>query len=268
MDDNLDVKNRPENQGLRKTLLQAPLAFYQKLGADLQAGADSSPEDQTRLADSYYKLATLNREIGSQADALKEYGEAVAILDALVPVVPESMRADTHDKLAKLLAELGTLQSVSNGLNEASMESYPADAPCFWIETLVHEKPQNVEHRASLARLLVNIASSQALAGKVDPALESLDRGADRAGGGSPARAGQCQRGRATGASSGSAVRCSAATGGSFPKRSPRCRTRSRSRSRWHWGIPNTCRQLVLSEIYAALAHIRRKHGRGGGLGG
>ena len=30
VDGNLDVKNRPENEALRKTLLQAPLAFYQK----------------------------------------------------------------------------------------------------------------------------------------------------------------------------------------------------------------------------------------------
>src|SRR5262249_35209697 len=36
VDGNLDVKNRPENEALRKTLLQAPLAFYQKLRDDLK----------------------------------------------------------------------------------------------------------------------------------------------------------------------------------------------------------------------------------------
>src|SRR5580704_17959294 len=44
VDRNLDVKNRPENEALRKSLLQGPLGYYQKLRDDLNASGDASPE--------------------------------------------------------------------------------------------------------------------------------------------------------------------------------------------------------------------------------
>src|ERR1700722_7094231 len=79
VDRNLDVKNRSENEALRKALLQAPLGYYRKLRDDLNASGDASPEARTQLGDAYLKLASLNHDIGSQADALKEFDEATTL---------------------------------------------------------------------------------------------------------------------------------------------------------------------------------------------
>ncbi len=50
VDGNLDVKNRPENETLRKAFLQAPLAYYQKLRDELRGGGDAGPEVRAQLA--------------------------------------------------------------------------------------------------------------------------------------------------------------------------------------------------------------------------
>jgi serine/threonine-protein kinase len=175
VDDHLDVKNRPENQSLRKTLLQAPLAFYQKLRDDLQAGADSGPEARTKLADAYYKLATLNREIGSQKDALEAYNEAVTLLDPLVSEVPQAKRADLHEKLASALADRGALQMVSSGMANAALESLGRARQLH--EDQLRDEPKNVDARVSLAKVLSNTAAIESRTGKVDTALATLHKG-------------------------------------------------------------------------------------------
>jgi hypothetical protein len=92
VDRNLDIKNQPENTALRKTLLRAPLVFYQRLRDDLRNGSDSSPEARAKLADAYLRLSSLTGDISSLTDALHAADEAVTLFEPLVQDGPESLR--------------------------------------------------------------------------------------------------------------------------------------------------------------------------------
>ncbi len=123
VDRNLDVKNRPENEALRKALLQAPLGYYQKLRDDLNAGGDASPETRTQLGDAYLKVGSLNYDIGSQADALKELDEAANLYERLFREAPAEQKPKYRARLARTLAERGELQSSSSNMNAQAFES-------------------------------------------------------------------------------------------------------------------------------------------------
>ena len=106
----------PRTTGCAKTLLQAPLAFYQKLRDDLSANADTGPETRAKLADAYFNLATIDRQIGSQPDALKAYEEAVVLLEPLLQAPSPAKAAELRTKLATVLHGRGQLQSDSKDL--------------------------------------------------------------------------------------------------------------------------------------------------------
>jgi serine/threonine-protein kinase len=175
VDGNLDVKNRPENEGLRKTLLLAPLAFYQKLRDDLRDGGDSGPEARTKLADAYFQLGSLDRDIGSQTDALKAYDEAVTLLEALANETPQPQGPGLRGQLARALNDRGELQSVSKALTAAALESLRRARELRGAE--VREKPQSVAARVDLARTLDDIALLEARKGDADTALATLREG-------------------------------------------------------------------------------------------
>jgi eukaryotic-like serine/threonine-protein kinase len=172
VDGNLDVKNRPENEGLRKTLLQAPLAFYQKLRDDLSANADAGPETRAKLADAYYNLATIDRQIGSQPDALKAYDEAVVLLEPLLQGPSPAKAAELRTKLASVLHDRGQLQSDSKDLAAKAVDSL-GRARELW-EAALNEHPDDISLRVSLAGTLDGLATLESRKGNVDAALATL----------------------------------------------------------------------------------------------
>jgi serine/threonine-protein kinase len=172
VDDNLDVKSRPENAGLRKQLLQAPLAFYKKLRDDLKDGDDNRPEARAKLADAYYHLAALNRDLGSQSDALTAFDEATALLEPLTRAAPEADQARLREQLARALVEQGELQSDSKALTAAALESLGRARTLR--EAAARDNPSDVAARVELARTLDIIALLQARGGDVDAALATL----------------------------------------------------------------------------------------------
>ena len=142
VDRNLDVKNRPENEALRKALLQAPLGYYQKLRDDLNASGDASPETRTQLGDAYLKVGSLNYDIGSQADALKELDEAARLYERLFREVPAEQKPKYRARLARTLAERGELQSSSSNMNALAFESLHRSRELQ--EACVHDNPADV----------------------------------------------------------------------------------------------------------------------------
>ncbi len=170
VDGNLDVKNRPENEALRKTLLQAPLAFYQKLRDDLKASVEVVPENRAKLADAYLQLATLDKDVGSQADALKAYDEAVDLLEPLSRDAALPQRDALRVRLARALNDRGELQSVSNSLAPAALESFRRAREIL----RAHLPERDVAARLELARTLGDVANTQAKKGDVDAALATL----------------------------------------------------------------------------------------------
>src|SRR5262249_46487022 len=61
---NPQLKNDPELDDLRKTLLKEPLAFFKSLRDRLQADRDTRPESLVRLANAVHEYAHLTDEIG------------------------------------------------------------------------------------------------------------------------------------------------------------------------------------------------------------
>jgi eukaryotic-like serine/threonine-protein kinase len=175
VDGNLDVKNRPENEGLRKTLLQAPLSFYQKLRDDLRAGGDVGAQGQAKLADAYLNLASIDSDIGSQSDALTAYGEAGALLDALVRAAPPAGAAKLRGQLAHALGDRGALESETKGMSAAAAASLQR-AKEMW-ETAIRENPADVGSRVALAKTLDGLARLESRKENVDGALTGLRQG-------------------------------------------------------------------------------------------
>jgi serine/threonine protein kinase len=169
---NLDVQNRPENSALRKALLQAPLAFYKRLRDDLRASEESGPKSRAKLADAYLKLAELDGEIGSQAEALKAYDEAVALLETPPAGALDTLRSGFRDRLAEALGERGKLQGDSNAMTDAALKSLQRARELR--EARLQEDPGDIASRVSLAGVLGDVARIQTKRGETDAALETL----------------------------------------------------------------------------------------------
>jgi eukaryotic-like serine/threonine-protein kinase len=172
VDGNLDVKNRPENEALRKALLQAPLGYYQKLRDDLNASGDASPETRTQLGDAYFKLGSLNYNIGSQADALKEFDEAASLYERLFREAPAEQKSKYRARLARTLAERGELQSSSSNMNSLAFDSLHRSRDLQ--EASIHDDPADMSARKTLARVLYSLAGLEGRKGKLDSALNTL----------------------------------------------------------------------------------------------
>ncbi|MBY0397720.1 MAG: serine/threonine-protein kinase, partial [Thermoleophilia bacterium] len=111
--ENPELKDRPELESLRRTLLKEPLAFFRSLRDRLQADGDTRPESLARLGTASFDLAILTREIGDVRDALTAHREALAVRQKLAddhPEVPEyrSDLADSHHGLGELRFRLAT----------------------------------------------------------------------------------------------------------------------------------------------------------------
>jgi serine/threonine-protein kinase len=160
VDGNLDVKNRPENAALRKTLLGSPLAFYQKLRDDLRSAGDVGPGTRAKLGDAYLNLAALDYDIGSQVDARQANEEAASIFETLSREAPPSKSAEVRGQLVRALKAVGTPESLAQ-----------ARELC---EAAVHENADDVEMRVSLAEVLDALASFDTKKGDIDAALSKL----------------------------------------------------------------------------------------------
>jgi serine/threonine-protein kinase len=172
VDGNLDVKNRPENEALRKTLLQTPLAFYRKLRDDLREGKETTPEARSQLADAYFRLATLNRDVGSLADALSAYDEAASLLEPLTREMPAGQQASLRQRLALTLAERGDLQTSSRSQSAAAHESFLKAREL--LQARIGKEPDDAAARTLLARVLLGTSKLQARHGESGAALATL----------------------------------------------------------------------------------------------
>jgi eukaryotic-like serine/threonine-protein kinase len=76
---------RPDLLPVRRRLLEAPLEFYRQLK---QEADGSDPAERAamsaRVALADFGLAAVGAELGSEADAIKAYGEAIGVMESLV----------------------------------------------------------------------------------------------------------------------------------------------------------------------------------------
>jgi tetratricopeptide (TPR) repeat protein len=105
--------------GLRRSLLGTALDFYQQLGTVLKDGQDD--RTQAELAGAYTSIGKISSEIGSNADALRAYQQALVIREGLTrsnPGVPAYTAA-----LAATLNDIGPEQRALGRLDE-ELRSY------------------------------------------------------------------------------------------------------------------------------------------------
>ncbi len=110
--ENLDLKNNPALESLRKTLLKEPLAFFRALCASLQADGDTKPESIARLANAAHDYAHITDEIGDKEDSLRGHVESQAIWERLTRDHPQNKEfqaglAKVYFCQGKLLGDTG-----------------------------------------------------------------------------------------------------------------------------------------------------------------
>ena len=168
VNDNLDVKNRPELAALRDALLQAPKDFYVAFQKQVVESGDTSPATQFRLASVYRNLGDVSSNISSQEGAIESYQAGVEVMDQLLMHDPNrrdylDLAGWLHSSLAKLYAQhpdLGDAMAeieYANGIRLQMLDQDPKDVQCLL-------------HLGQLAHALGQI---QQKAGRFDNALES-----------------------------------------------------------------------------------------------
>jgi serine/threonine-protein kinase len=150
VEENVDVKNRPELAPLRKALLRSPQDFYRELRRDIEASREAQPESLARLAQAEFGLAEITKQIDSVPDAIRSYQEAIDILSALARGQPAA--TTYRSDLAQAYYNLGSLQSDAGRPGEGRAQFERARA---LLEALVRNRPDDVSYRVRLA-LLVN----------------------------------------------------------------------------------------------------------------
>jgi eukaryotic-like serine/threonine-protein kinase len=170
IDENVDVKNRPDLAPLRKTLLRAPRDFYQQLRQDIEASKDARPETSAKLAQAMMSFAAITEQIDSVPNAIASYREAIR---TLTPLATEHAGADFVAQLARSHYELGALQYRSNAPGE-TRASFERAAEI--LQPLVAQHPQIAEHRIELAKYVVAVGVLHANAERLPEARAQYER--------------------------------------------------------------------------------------------
>jgi eukaryotic-like serine/threonine-protein kinase len=122
VDNNLDVRNRPDLDGLRRTLLAEPLKFFEQLRSDIQNSRDTSPATTVKLGRAILELAILAADIDSQSYAIRAYQEAITLLTPLEARRGDPGARSIHEArllLVEACGRLGILQRDSGHMVDA-----------------------------------------------------------------------------------------------------------------------------------------------------
>jgi tetratricopeptide (TPR) repeat protein len=168
--DNAELKNNPQLEPLRKTLLKEPLSFFQSLRGRLQADKDTRPESLARLASAAYELGGLTAEIGDKEDALKAYRESLAIWQKLADAHPGV--SEFQSSLARSHGLIGELLSVTGHPAEALRSQ---EAALLRWQKLSHADPTVPEFESALAASYNDIGMELKALGKPAEALKSYE---------------------------------------------------------------------------------------------
>jgi serine/threonine-protein kinase len=163
------LKNKPELRGLRKRLLNEPLAFFRSLRERLQASPDTRTESMTRLAEASDALGHLSDAIGDKQDALIAYGEALEIRKRLAESNPSV--SEFQNDLAYSHTDVGHLLRATGKLADARMSDRAALAI---RQKLADANPSVSEFQSNLANTLDSIGELHRGTGKPADALKSM----------------------------------------------------------------------------------------------
>jgi serine/threonine-protein kinase len=165
---NAQLKNRPELEPLRKTLLKEPLEFFRKLRDQLKADADTGLKAILSLIEANLALGYTTTEIGSVSDAIQSYSEAIGLLRPLVrdnPTVAayQNDLACSYDNIGTLLSHTGRPDEALKAYNEALSIQ----------QRLTRDNPTVTAYQNDLAGSYDNIGNLLTATGRLDEALKA-----------------------------------------------------------------------------------------------
>ena len=119
-----ELKKIPALDGLRKRLLNEPLAFFKDLRGRLQSDRDTTPQSLARLAYASFDLGKLTGQIGDKQNALIAYREALPILQKLADANPADTEyqldlAKSYNSIGLVLDEIGKTDEGIKALDSA-----------------------------------------------------------------------------------------------------------------------------------------------------
>jgi serine/threonine protein kinase/tetratricopeptide (TPR) repeat protein len=167
---NPTLKNSLPLEGLRKSLLNEPLAFFRSLRKELEADGDTRPESLTRLARAGIELGDLTAEIGDRQDAITAYREALAILQRLAaehPTISQD-RVDAADGYGNLGRELQETSATAEA--RRSLE-----AGLAIVQKLAAEHPGDPKFQGRIARFHASLGDPQLNPGALGEARRSYE---------------------------------------------------------------------------------------------
>jgi tetratricopeptide (TPR) repeat protein len=138
-----ELENYPDLQPLRKRLLQSALTCYQ--GFLAKRGND--PQLKLELADTHVRVARITRQIGSRAEALASYRQALGLYRQLHQEDPANLVVQR--KLA------GTTDNVAVVQNTADAVGTGRETVALY-EKFLRDAPADPDLRAGLATCLTN----------------------------------------------------------------------------------------------------------------
>jgi serine/threonine protein kinase/tetratricopeptide (TPR) repeat protein len=168
--DNPMLKNSPELEDLRKTLLKEPLAFFKTLREQLQADNDTRPEALARLADAAHDYAHLTNEIGNPEDGLKAHDECRALWMGLTRADPSN--PDYEAELARIESCRGNFLSKMGNV-AGSRRAY--DTALQIQERLARDHPSVTAYAQDLAGTHQNLGLLLQITGDTAGARRAYD---------------------------------------------------------------------------------------------
>ncbi len=159
-----ELLREPGTYRLRKKLLEEALRYYQGF---LQRRGDD-PDLQIEVADAYWEVAGIKRELGFKNDALEAFLRAHDVWVKLVEAYPAETRF--KNRLAYIYNEVGAVQLETGKLAEA-LQSYEKARDLF--EELARANPEDRFLRCNLALSYHGIAALQK---EPDAALRAYQR--------------------------------------------------------------------------------------------
>jgi len=166
VNENLDVKNRPEFAALRKQLLQAPREFYRRLVDDIQHDPETGPETRSKLAEALLGLASVTGSIDLESEAIRLTANAIEVLRTVIR--EHNVQARYQLLHAKALIALALLQGRTSD-RAAAVAS--AEQGCQIYQELMRSEPADERYRLGLAQAETCLGLLQSSTGQREAAI-------------------------------------------------------------------------------------------------
>jgi serine/threonine-protein kinase len=159
--DSVDIRS------LRQELLNTALTYYKTFAK--QRGND--PRLRQQLANAYFRVGEVTKEIGSPSEAIEAFHSAETIWQSLAAAHPEDDELESHVAecqlaIGKQMDELGDLKGAMTTLAQSRAT----------LERLVAKHPEVAAYQSSLADCYSKIAHDQGKLEVGDHGLASLER--------------------------------------------------------------------------------------------